>query len=230
MKKNYKVCPRCKTKERLQNPKCRNCGLIFDRLKNVTNRAGIKALKNKEYNKVLYMTTLPKDVSWLKLFLTCLFFGWLGVHFYKVGRQKWFFFDIIAFFFAIVYATVLTFFNVTMADLSANYLGFFLQLLSFPFAFSIIIWVGSLIQILTKTFKVPVAIDEEYFVEENIVDEKVAEDILKQVETNRKEELEKKQEDKKNKGKRKFFCPNCGQYVKVKKGESVCPICDEPLK
>lgn len=230
MKKNYKVCPRCKNKEALSAPKCTNCGLVFERLKSVTNMAGKKAIKNKEYNKVLYTTTLPKDVSRVKLFFWCLFLGWLGVHYCKVGRYKLFIFDLVAFFFAFVYSVVLIFFNVPKTAISASYGGFFLQLLAMPFAFSAIIWVGSLIQILTKSFKVPVAIDEEYYVEENFADEDVAREILKDVDTLRQEEIaQKKQENIANK-KRKYFCSNCGKYVKLKKGESACPICDEPLR
>ncbi len=235
MKKNYEVCPRCKTKERFGNPKCRNCGLVFDRLKNVTNKAGKKALKNKEYNKVLYMGKLPRDVSKIKLLILCIFLGWTGAHYCKVGRYKWFVFDLFALFFALVYAFIIIYIlpelGMTRAEFDANYVGFFFSLMSLFFAISLIMWIGSIFQILTNTFKVPVAIDEEYFVEENLANEDVAKEILKEVETSHKEEQKLRQQAKKeNKQKRKYFCPNCGQYVKIRKGENACPICDEPLK
>lgn len=233
MKKNYKVCPRCKSKEDLQNPKCRVCGLVFDRLKSVTNKAGKKAIRKKEYNKVLYTTDIPNDVSRLRLLLLCIFLGWSGAHFAKVGRYKWFIFDMVAFFFALLYSIVIVFFAVSRETLDASYVGLILQLLSFPFAISVIVWIGSIIQILTKKFKVPVAIDEEYFVSENDeeISSDVANEILKEVELSHKEEIaQKAQNNKKNRAKQRLFCPNCGKYVKLEKGESVCPECDEPLR
>ncbi len=233
MRKNYKVCPRCKSKEELQNPKCRGCGLVFDRLKNVSNKAGKKAIRKKEYNKILYTTDLPKDVSRVRLLLLCLFLGWSGAHFAKVGRYKWFVFDMVAFFFALLYANVIVFFPISRETLDASYIGLILQLLSFPFAISVIVWIGSIVQILTKKFKVPVAIDEEYFVSENSdeIEPEIADEILKDVELSHKEEKAKlAQKNSKNGVKRKIFCPNCGKYVKLNKGESVCPECDEPLR
>ncbi len=231
MRKNYKVCPRCKTKEPLNNPRCSGCGLVFERMKNVTNKAGKKAIKNKEYNKVLYVTNFPKDVNRIKFLILTIFLGLFGVHYYRVGRYKWFIFDLIAFFFAFVYSVVLVFFKVSDAVIGASYWGLLLQLSAFPFGVSAIMWVGSIIQVLTKSFKIPVAIDEEYFVEENLTNDKVAKEILKQVEDDHKAEIKlKRQESKVNKKKQKYFCPNCGYYVKLKKGENACPNCDEPLK
>lgn len=226
MNKNlYKKCQRCGKKCVIDADRCDNCGLIFERLKRASNEAGKKAIKNKEYNKVVYTSDLPKDVSKIRLLLLSIFLGFLGIHYAKVGRYKMFVFTLVSFFLLFVY-TVLTFLpSIPDEIFTDKYIGLILLLMTFPAGFAAIIWLVSIFQIIFNKFKVPVSIDENYVVEN--LDKKVAEDILKSVKAQRQENATK---TKANRKKKRFFCENCGQYVKLEKGDNVCPICKEQLK
>ena len=74
----------------------------------------------------------------------------------------------------------------------------------------------------------PVSIDEEYFIDPNNseIDGTVAKEILSEVKQTRENTLK----TNKKSHKRRIFCNNCGEYVKVMEGDVVCPQCDEPLK
>lgn len=175
----YKKCPRCNAKNGLNDNKCFNCGLIFERMKKTTNRAGKQALRKKEFNKVVYTSELPKDLNKWKLFFLTLFFGLFGVHYAYVGRKKIFIFTIISLFLLLIYSFFI-YFNVYPVFFETN-----LALIIFvmPYVFVMILYFSCIVQILTNTFKVPVSIDEEYIIES--LDKNVVTNILKDVKNNK---------------------------------------------
>lgn len=163
-------------------PKCDTCGLVFARLSFATNSAGIKALKKGEDNKVVYVKRVPQDVSKWKLFFISLFFGFLGVQYYKVGRTKLFYFMLFAFVLTSILVTM-EFFGVSFADIS-QYIQLILYFRYLPGALAFLLWFASTIQIAFGFFKYPVSIDENIAVQS--VDENVARQILKEVKEDRK--------------------------------------------
>lgn len=187
--KKFKRCPRCDKKTPIFQDRCEGCGLIFSRLSKATNTAAKKALKNKEYNKVILDKVLPRDVKKWPLFFYALFFGFFGVHYAKVGRYRMFTYMIISA--AMLYIAV--FLPSTWFDM--QYLFILMWTLVLAGSMSAIIWIISIFQILFNKFKVPISIDEE-LVKESL-DPELVTDILKQVKT--KDEKDNITKDKKNK-------------------------------
>ena len=255
--KKFKRCPRCDKKTPIFQDRCEGCGLVFSRLSKATNTAAKKALKKKEYNKVILDKVLPVDVKKWPLFFYALFFGFFGGHYAKVGRYRMFTYMIVSA--AMLYIAVF----LPTAWFEMQYLFILMWTLVLAGSFSAIIWVVSVFQILFNKFKVPISIDEE-LVRESL-DPELVTDILKQVKTkekieetikekkpkkeklsnekvesletekdNKKEKEEELEEasisnKKKKKEKIKVVCASCGAFVKVYKDEKICPKCDEPL-
>ena len=87
-KKDYKRCPRCGAKTYWASKQCSVCNLKFDRIENLSNKEAKKAIKNKEKEKVLYISTRPDDVSKRKFMLLYLLLGWFGAYNIYVGKYK----------------------------------------------------------------------------------------------------------------------------------------------
>lgn len=226
--KKYKRCPRCDTKNPLYQDKCVNCGLVFARLKNVSNSSAKQAIRNKEYNKVINYNVLPKDVNKWELFFVALFFGWIGAHFLKVGKYKWFIYMFVAFILFMLLATTI----IPFSWFYTEYLFLVAWGCIMPASVATMIWLGTTVQILLGKFKVPVAIDEN-LVAENL-DSNAVEDVLTTIRGNKKEAAKQKiKEEKLNKKKQHekvtVTCASCGAVVKVRNDETICPKCDEPL-
>ena len=182
MKRDKKRCPRCNRKLDINAPKCDTCGLIFSRLNLATNSAGIKAVKNGDYNKVVYVKKVPQDVSKWKLFFIALFFGFLGVQYYKVGRRKLFYFMISAFVITTIFVTM-EFFGVNFDNIN-KYVQLILYFRYMPGALAFLLWFASALQIAFGFFKYPVSIDERLVIKD--VDPNIAKQILDEVKEDRK--------------------------------------------
>jgi len=227
--KKFKRCPRCDTKADIFQERCENCGLIYARLSKASNSAAKKALKRKEYKKVIMDKVLPRDVNKWKLFFIALFFGWFGLHYAKVGRYKLFIYTVVTLAMLLIASCLpASWFNM-------EYLGLLMWFLILPPSFGTILWVVSIFQIAFNTFKVPISIDEDYVKED--LDQKLVKDILNEVKQNENiaskgHENNNMQNGNSNKQKRekiKIVCASCGTFVKVYKDEKICPKCDEPL-
>ena len=179
MEKLYKRCPRCNRKMNALSAKCDTCGLIFDRLNNATNRAGKKALSKGETNKVVYVKTPPRDVNKWILMVLDIFFGLIGVHYFKVGRIKMGILMAVSLFLFLLY-NIVTYFGLLPASILNNqFLGVILYFLQIPEAFCAIIWFSSIFFIAFNNFKYPVSIDEEYVIE--TTNPEVAKEIINSV-------------------------------------------------
>lgn len=222
--KKYKRCPRCDKKTPFYQDRCDRCSLVFSRLSKASNRAAKVAIKNKEYNKVIMDSVLPKDVHKWKLFLWGLFLGFFGVHFAKVGRYKMFTWAVISA--ACIYIAAM----LPLSWFSTEYLVFLMWGLVLPSSVYFIFYIVSVFQIAFNRFKVPIAIDEEYVKEE--LDTELVKDILNQVKLENEDNSKKQSncEKKEQKQKKiKVVCASCGLFVKVSSDEKTCPKCDEPL-
>lgn len=87
-KDGTRICPRCKTKCLVNQPRCPECRLIFSRLTNLSNKEAKKALRRGEKIKVVYVKEMPADIVKWKVFLMCLVTGIFGGHSYYTGRYK----------------------------------------------------------------------------------------------------------------------------------------------
>ena len=241
--KDFKRCPRCDRKVLLHQPKCQNCGLVFARLSKATNDAAKKALRKKEYNKVIYDKVLPRDMKKWKLFLITLFLGWCGGQHYYVGRTGKGITASITFLMLFVAAFL------PIEWWMNYYLEAIMWVLITPQAFTTIFWIVAVFAVLFNKYKVPIAIDEELVLQEEY-DSKLVKEVLKEVGKDEsaltknkdaknketKEVVEEKKAEKKSKDKKppkpktvKVVCKNCGHTVKVEVDEKICPNCEENI-
>lgn len=127
--------------------KCDECGLIFSRLDYATNKAAKEKLKHGDRDYILQVTTLPKDVSYLKLLLYTLFLGLVGGHYYYVGKYVKGVLMTLMF----TYAIFCVIFNTYIVD--------YMTLLYIPMGVGVLAWMISCMYVICKKFKVPVSIE-----------------------------------------------------------------------
>lgn len=147
-------CPRCGEVCFKTQKKCSDCGLIFERLNYVTNRAGKIAVVRREKEKILRVTNWPTDVKKSKALLLCGFFGIFGVHNFYLGRYVKGFFSLIV---TLVACVCLMLENVI--DYSVFYSSFFFL----PTGIMVIFWWSDFVLIALNKYKIPVAIDTKMF-------------------------------------------------------------------
>lgn len=146
-KKPFKHCPRCDKKMLITATKCDECGLIFSRLDYATNKAAKEKLKRGDRDYILQVTTIPKDVSYLKLLLYTLFLGLMGGHYYYVGKYVKGALMTLMF----TYAIFCVIFNAQIVE--------YLTILYIPLGVGVLAWMVSCMYVICKKFKIPVSIE-----------------------------------------------------------------------
>lgn len=198
-------------------------------MKKVSNEAGKQALSKSENNKVIFDKHLPHDVNKWHLLLIAIFLGLFGVQYKVVGRKKMFLYMLISFCLIFLYSILLAVGLLTIDMFYDKYLSILCWAMIFPESVALIVWFMSIVQILTNTFKVPVAIDENLVV--NSYNDSVASKLIQEVKDERKNfENVKSKKIKLKKRKIKVVCKSCGETVTVSEDEVICPKCDESLK
>ncbi|MBQ8908850.1 MAG: TM2 domain-containing protein [Clostridia bacterium] len=151
--KQFKECPRCGLKCLFNADSCPECGLVFSRLEIATNADAKAKIKRREKEYILRTSTLPTDVSFMKLLLLCIFGGLFGAHSFYVGRYWRGIIPLIS-------TTILIFFVVFNNEMIAiDGTGQTLGMISTLLGFTMMLWPIDIVLILMKKFKVPVAID-----------------------------------------------------------------------
>ena len=162
--KDFQICPRCGLKSFKMQDSCPDCGLVFARLELATNKDAKKLIHRRETEYVIKTSKLPKDISYLKLMLYTLFTGIMGGHCFRVGRY-WRGSLLLINFIAIVLYVV---FN---AKLVAYDGGRLIAALTTISGLIMLLWAYDVIMVALKKFKVPVAIDLDSQLEENLEEE-----------------------------------------------------------
>ena len=158
--KAFHVCPRCGLKSLKLQETCPDCGLVFSRLELATNKDAKKLIHRGEKDFIIRTSTLPKDLSYLKLLLLTIFAGVVGAHCFRVGRY-WRGAFLLVNFVAIVMYVI---FNTQLIAING---GGLLATLTTISGLGMLIWVYDIFAVAFKKFKVPVAIDLEGEVEVN---------------------------------------------------------------
>lgn len=191
--KEFKRCPRCDTKALIYQDKCNACGLIYSRLANASNKEAKKAIKAGQKNRVICDKTLPKDVNKWKLFFMSLFLGFFGGHFYYVGKYKT----------GIVFSVSVVLLMISSAiDVKLWYqYAFWIWFLILPASGCFVYWAVTVVQILTNSFRVPIALKEDVVLDKNNsnVDTdavlKIVDEVSKKVNKDKKEEIKQKEKE-----------------------------------
>ena len=84
--KATKKCPRCRAKLNASARTCPFCELSFAKFEMATCKEGKKRLKNHEKDLVIYSTSWPSDINYIKFVLLTIFGGLFGAHYFKAGR------------------------------------------------------------------------------------------------------------------------------------------------
>lgn len=148
-----KRCPRCNTKMPVQIVSCPSCGLNFQKFDSATNLEAKEAIKTGETDRVLMRKGRPSDVSFIKLLLITIFFGFTGAHYYYVGRYKMGAFFSIFFVVGIVNAILTTLLEATpTGDLYQIF-----TLLVLIWGLVIMLWIIDIAKVCVNKFKIPVS-------------------------------------------------------------------------
>ncbi len=168
-------CPRCGEENFKTQKKCSDCGLVFDRLNYVSNRAGKIAVVRREKENILRVTKWPKDAKKSKALLLCGFLGLVGAHNFYLGRYVKGFFSLIVTLVACV---------CIMLENVIDYASFYENFFFLPTGIMFLMWWVDFILIASNKYKIPVALDYEY-PEEN------KKENIKKAKNNSKNSLEK---------------------------------------
>lgn len=152
MRRMYKAkrCPRCNTKNSYSEFKCTECGLIFSRVENGSNKLAKDLILAGKKHETVKGFGFPKDVSKKNFLLLCGFFGFLGVHNFYVGR-----------YFKALFQLVVGLVSVIFTVLSGyipNY-DFIMSFLFLPVAIDAIFWLFDFIDGVFNKYRIPVAVD-----------------------------------------------------------------------
>lgn len=160
-------CPKCGAKIKKGSNICIKCGTKMEEITNASHSQVKKAKQEYQPELVVYSTYFPKDLSYKRTLLLCIFLGYFGAHLYYVKR----------YFKAIAMTVMMAAFL-----LCAVPVGFFMQygdasffnpLVTFLMttglyvipsalgAICMVMWVMDLIKIITKNFPVPVVLAEK---------------------------------------------------------------------
>ena len=150
-----KKCPRCGNECLLSQAKCDECGLLFARVEEATNKAGKIRLARHQKEMVLYVRRCPNDVKKWKLIIITIFLGLFGGHYFYVGRWK-LGLTMLCYFFAVLFMGVI--FNAYFLTLWS---GQFFSIFGPITGIYTLIWLNDITRVCFNRFKIPVSIITE---------------------------------------------------------------------
>lgn len=152
MKLNKK-CPRCKTKIAADLIICPNCQLNYNKFYEATNAEAKIAAREGNKDQILLREGYPSDVKKSTLVLLTIFLGFVGAHYYRVGRYKMGIFFSIFFLIGVTNAILSVVYNVTLT----GSLGEIFYLLVLTWGAVLFIWIRDIYKVCFNKFKIPVS-------------------------------------------------------------------------
>ncbi len=148
-----KRCPRCDMKSPSMARICPNCQLDFEKFDTATNREAKEAMRLDESERVLMRKGCPPDVKRWKLILITIFLGFMGAHYYYVGRVKMGLFFTAFFMVGVINAVITTLVKSTITgDLYQIF-----TLLVLIWGLVIMFWIFDICKVVFNRFKIPVS-------------------------------------------------------------------------
>lgn len=151
---SIKKCPRCHEKLLVHQKKCPFCGLVFDRLKYVSNKAAHKNVIKFKRSNYLMVKDWPSDVSKKTALLLCAFLGLFGAHNFYLGR----FYKGLIVLFGMISAVALIF-----IDYASVWHQVLYYISAIPILCVLVFWVLDFVRIFLERYKIPVSIDEKLY-------------------------------------------------------------------
>ena len=124
-----------------------------DKFNKATNAEAKSAFRMGEKERVLHTNHIPPDINKFKMFLMCIFGGWFGLHYFKIGKLWRGIFQIIGLALSFVYS----YFTIEL-NIRTGLLGDFVLVCGIIWASSVIIWFVDIVSILFNKFKYPVSL------------------------------------------------------------------------
>lgn len=182
MEKTKQKCPRCGDVSSVYEKKCMNCGLVFDKLKYVSNKEAKRCIIRGERHKIIRMQTFPKDCNRWVTILLCVLFGYAGAHNIHVGKYLKGFFSLgICLITAIILLLAAPEVQTRLSQ----------TILLIPSAIVFAFWMWDVVCLAFGKFKVPVALD--FNLNSNIAKNKKSRKEKKKENNNRKKDEKEKQ-------------------------------------
>ena len=146
----YKRCPRCNTKNQYNQFKCTECGLIFSRVENGSNKIAKELILAGKKNETIKAPGFPKDVKKSKFLLLCGFLGFFGAHNFYVGR-----------YFKAIFQLIIGLLSVVMTFLSSyiSNIDFIMSYVFLPIAIDGLFWAFDFVDAIFNKYRIPVAVD-----------------------------------------------------------------------
>lgn len=145
-------CPKCYSGVDKLTRICKRCGFKIDDLKQATNTKAKKNFRSGDGDLVLYTTTLPQDLSKKSLLLYCGLLGFLGAHYFYMGKIVRGLINLVFSLYGIIFSLFYAL-NFTGGEVF-KYFQYFAGIF---FALIIILTVIDFVKICFNKFKVPVA-------------------------------------------------------------------------
>ena len=160
-------CPNCGAKMKVKFGICPKCQTKLSDIKEASFNLVKKVRKEYEPERVVYTTIFPKDLSFKKTLLLCVFFGWMGAHLYFVARYfKAIMLSVMTGIFLFTIIPVASMLKLGSAGFLTGYANFMLStnLIVLPCALgaiAVIMWAFDIIKLSTRHFDVPVVMPEK---------------------------------------------------------------------
>lgn len=133
---------------------CPKCRLNYSKFEQATNIEGKRALKQREYDRVVYRSGCPSDIARWKLLLFTIFFGFIGMHNYYVGRTKRGVFFTIFFIVGIVNAIITGILRIEPSGELWEIFAFLVLI----WGIVIFLWIIDIFKVALNKFKIPVSL------------------------------------------------------------------------
>ncbi len=153
-KRKNKRCPRCNFKMPVEMAKCPRCELNFQKFNLATNAEAKNAYSEGDGDRVLLRKGCPQDVSRIGLILITIFLGFMGAHYYYVGRVKMGVFYSVFFVVGLVNAFITLVNKITP---TGDWYQLF-YLLVLVWGVVIALWLVDIVMVCINKFKIPVSL------------------------------------------------------------------------
>ncbi len=147
-----KRCPRCNTKQPITMAICPKCQLNFQKFNEATNKEAKNKIHAGESEQVLLRKGRPSDIKFSSLLLITIFLGFLGGHYYYVGRYKMGAFCSVFFLIGAVNAII----NILNLSVGGDLWEIF-AFLVLGWGVVLFIWIFDIANVLLNRFKIPVS-------------------------------------------------------------------------
>jgi hypothetical protein len=145
-----KRCPRCETKVPTEAGVCPGCRVNYEKFNQATNAEAKVAMREGETDRIIMRKGCPSDVNkWVLLILT-FFVGFMGAHYYYVGRKK------MGLFFTVFFVVGLTNAALQMMNFSGKVMEF-ITYLSLIWGIVLLLWIIDLAKVCFNWFRIPVS-------------------------------------------------------------------------